>query len=258
MEVQKKKRNHSKRKRGGYLNLKKSLKNKDVIAMIYGMLDCVDWTMVRIAHNPKHIDRLNLDKFLRACIRRNYMPLILWTMSMKPTYEWNAKAFTSGIRYDRLEILKWLHEQKCPWDEKICDKAAKKGQLHILKWAVDDQKYECPKSWCRLAAEKGNADIIQWVHDKGHLDTVYLRQELCGWIATSGNLELLKWAAANGYPVASLVCLRATKAGHLHVLKWAIENGYQFNPMIHPRLQFFATQHGHIDVLQWLNDNNIN
>lgn len=255
MEVQKK-RKRSKKKQVDYLNLGQSLRQKDVIGLIHGMLDYVDWITVKIVHDPKHIDRIDLDKFLRACIRRNYMHIILWAMTMKPNYKWNEQAFVFGIKYNRLEILKWLNEQKCPWDEKTCDKAAYRGHLDIIRWALEDQKFKCSTLWCRIAAEQGKIHIVQWAHEKGYIDptnTYYL----CTWIATGGNLELLKWACATGYPLNRTVCRNAAQFGRLEILKWAIEQGCHWHHIITPRLHEFAAKFGHPHIVQWLQENNI-
>ena len=44
--------------------------------------------------------------------------------------------------------------------------------------------------------------------------------------AKHGQLEILKWARANGCPWGNeKTCAFAAKGGHLAVLKWARENG---------------------------------
>jgi hypothetical protein len=37
-----------------------------------------------------------------------------------------------------LEVLKWAKENGCPWNENVCNNAAKNGHLEILKWAIEN------------------------------------------------------------------------------------------------------------------------
>jgi hypothetical protein len=39
-------------------------------------------------------------------------------------------------------MLQWLHEHGCPWDEDICQVAAERGQVDILKYAI---RHDCPQ-----------------------------------------------------------------------------------------------------------------
>ena len=41
-----------------------------------------------------------------------------------------------------LEVLKWLRENGCPWNEWTCKNAAGNGHLEILKWARENG---CPE-----------------------------------------------------------------------------------------------------------------
>ena len=42
-----------------------------------------------------------------------------------------------------LEVLIWLRENNCPWDEKTCEEAARGGHLEVLKYARDNG---CPEA----------------------------------------------------------------------------------------------------------------
>ena len=35
-------------------------------------------------------------------------------------------------------MLKYLHENGCPWDERVCEEAAKKGHLDVLKYVTEN------------------------------------------------------------------------------------------------------------------------
>jgi hypothetical protein len=78
---------------------------------------------------------------------------------------------------------------------KICSLAAKKGHLHILQWA---RQNNCPwdEKTCLLAAESGRLDVVQWIIENG-----------CDWFP----LEIL---------------INAVQMGHWHIAKWLLENSY--------------------------------
>ena len=47
--------------------------------------------------------------------------------------------------------------------------------------------------------------------------------------ALSGNLELVQWLRAEGYPWDLRTCYAAAHFGHLEVLRWARENGCEWD-----------------------------
>ena len=59
-----------------------------------------------------------------------------------------------------LELLKWLWQMGCEWDELTCSGAALNGHLGVLKWLRENG---CPwdKYVCQLAVEDGARLILQ-------------------------------------------------------------------------------------------------
>jgi hypothetical protein len=37
-----------------------------------------------------------------------------------------------------LEVLKYAHENGCPWNQTMCSEAARNGQLEVLKYGHED------------------------------------------------------------------------------------------------------------------------
>ena len=94
-----------------------------------------------------------------------------------------------------LEVLKWLRENGCPWDEETCRYAAYGGHFEVLKWA---RANDCPwdKTTCTRAAEGGQLEVLKWARANG----CPWDEDTCAYAALNGHLELLKWARANGCP----------------------------------------------------------
>ena len=66
--------------------------------------------------------------------------------------------------------------------------------------------------WARSCASEG-----EWER--------YIRPRLCEEAAGRGDLEMLKWLRAKGYPWDARACAWAAKGGHLEVLKWLRAEG---------------------------------
>ena len=68
-----------------------------------------------------------------------------------------------------MHVLKYAHENRCPWDENTCFCAAKGGHLDVLKYAHENG---CPwGEWtCAGAAEGGHLDVLK-----------YARENECPW-----------------------------------------------------------------------------
>jgi hypothetical protein len=84
------------------------------------------------------------------------------------------------------EVLEWLHNTGCPWNEETCRFAAQGGHLEVLQFA---REHGC-----------------QW--DTG----------TCAYAAWSGHLAVLQWAREHGCPWNYLTPANAAFGGHLEVL----------------------------------------
>ena len=69
-----------------------------------------------------------------------------------------------------LEILKWAHENGCPWDDSTPNNAAITGKLESLEWLHEN---ECPfnEDACRHAFDEEHWDCLEYLVDN----------ELPGW-----------------------------------------------------------------------------
>ena len=65
-----------------------------------------------------------------------------------------------------LELLQFLHENGCPWDESTCSGAAHYGHVGCLKYAHENG---CP--WnsftCLCAATNGHLECLRYAHENG-------------------------------------------------------------------------------------------
>ena len=63
-------------------------------------------------------------------------------------------------------MLKYAHENGCPWNEGTCRIAAYGGHLDVLKYAHENG---CPwNEWtCLKAAKGGHLDVLKYARDNG-------------------------------------------------------------------------------------------
>ena len=91
----------------------------------------------------------------------------------------------------RLEVLKWLRSEGCPWDESACAGAAQGGHLETLQWLRSEG---CPwdKNACSFAAEGGHVEVLK-----------FLRSEGCPWDGRTWKYaaeSTREWLEENGCP----------------------------------------------------------
>ena len=134
--------------------------------------------------------------------------------------EWDTFIPACAAKYNRLNILKYVHRHGCPWDTVTMQKAAANGKLDCLAYAHENG---CP--WdittTRYAAANGKLDCLAYAHENG-----------CPWditttkhAAANGKLDCLAYAHENGCPWAITTTKHAAANGKLDCLVYAHENG---------------------------------
>ena len=87
-----------------------------------------------------------------------------------------------------MDVLKWLREEGCPWEEETCSEAAKGGHLNVLKYAHENG---CPwnEETCMYAAEEGHLHVLKYAvkhrcsWDKASLLDLAINKKVLEWIA---------------------------------------------------------------------------
>ncbi len=160
-------------------------------------------------------------------------------------YVLRASACQAAIHTRDLPLLKYLHEQNCPWDSETTVAAINSQNADVLQF-VCANGCPLPEHAMFVAAIIGNVDAMTYLHNS--MDVAYpselwlnlyslpaiqhLRTVGCAWnnscceeFAMQGKLECLKYAHENGCPWDEKVCSTAACYGHLHCLKSLHEQG---------------------------------
>jgi len=140
---------------------------------------------------------------------------------------WTGLACYFAAQYDHLEMLKYLHENGCQWDTHIYGIAGKKGHLEIVKYLYEN---DCPwdASTCKSAVTYGSLEIVKYLHTKFIEDSrpwSLWDCFRCKDAIVAGRLEILKYLHENGFPIDESSCNLAVANGHFEVFEWLRENG---------------------------------
>jgi hypothetical protein len=92
-----------------------------------------------------------------------------------------------------------------------------------------------------------NINIYKWARANG----CPLSASICSQAANNGSLEVLQAARAEGCEWNCCVCMLAAASGHLEILQWARANGCPWDGYTRTA----AAENGHLEVLQWAHDN---
>ena len=101
----------------------------------------------------------------------------------------NNYAFRWAAENGHLDVLQWLREQGCDWNEGTCGGAAAGGHLDVLRWAVENGAPWVPGN-CRVAAYHGQLEALQWLRANG-----------CPWnradcLESATSPEVIEWIEA--------------------------------------------------------------
>ena len=213
-------------------------------AVASGRLDVLDWMTTQ--GYP-----WDLECMWTAAAWTGRREVIQWSLarglgSWQPTPPGALRLTQAAALQGHLEMLQWLRERGCPWDERTCAAAACGGHLALLRWA---RANGCP--WddrtCVQAAQEGHLEVLRWAHANG----CPWDERTCLVAAAYGQLEALHWARSNGCPWDEDACRMAAAHGHLATLQWAMHSGC---PHTHQNLYHNAEAWGRGGVMAWLEE----
>ena len=122
---------------------------------------------------------------------------------------------------NKLELLKWVREvKKCEWDEETINVAAKKGNLEMVKYCVENQ---CPvdEHVCACAAGGGHLECLHYLHEEAGAPW---DEDTAAEAADYGRLHILEYLVERKYnKYTERACMYAAWKGHLDCLKFLHE-----------------------------------
>ncbi|MBA3551139.1 hypothetical protein H0W32_02950 [Patescibacteria group bacterium] len=160
--------------------------------------------------------------------------------------------FSSAAQFNQLHILKWAHENNYDLGSVICaNSAAQAGHVQILQW-LHTNNYPWNANQCgNTASLRGHLTVLQWIHTSGFNLCTSSTVELA---ARGGHIPVLEWlqhSKAVALPWNPLTCARAAEGGHLETLLWLRKNNCSWNGLVCDAAAFG----GYLHVLQWAHAN---
>jgi len=119
--------------------------------------------------------------------------------------EWEVSTSGSAAANNQIELMKWMHEEGCPFGCYTCSKAAKYGQIESLRFLREELNPPCP--WNQLtpivAAANGHLECLEYALSNGCFEVFSkpFLEEMFMAAAENGHVNcfdyLWEWAGFN-------------------------------------------------------------
>ncbi len=207
--------------------------------------DVLEWKKSKVIYSPRleyqagvRLGRgVSVNRFLGS------ITMLQWAIANGCRTILTSGLLNSTVTSGNLEVVKWLRERGCPWNESACTYAVWNNHIDILKWL---RQQGCPWStWvCEELAAKGNLEALKWCRrQRAPWD-----YRVCMAAALHGRLGVLKWLKSQKWEMGKNVATCASRNGHIKILKWLrkIEcPWWNYRPTdIHPNTDRWLTARG--------------
>lgn len=153
-----------------------------------------------------------------------------------------------------ISTLEFAWEHKSLWQSWLtnetyfCFQVAQTNKLELLKWAREEKKCKWDELTIDAAAYQGNLEMVKYcAANECPIDEV-----ACQLAAKNGHLEVLKYLREEVKgPWNSRTAYRAAENGHLHILEYLVERKYDKYSEL---ACWFAAKYGHLDCLKYLHE----
>ena len=155
-------------------------------------------------------------------------------------------------------IMTWVKNEGFIIFDKIYEGAALGGNIDILQWAFDNDKYLSINNRVDIinnAARRGHLDVLKWVHAKNCPDDNDKKcsdDKLYAYAIRNNHYNIIKWAHANNYIWHSPNYMDINKKTDERILKWLVRNGHFINEVYAIIAPINPTIKNNIDLLNWI------
>ncbi len=137
--------------------------------------------------------------------------------------KWNGETFGFAVQHDNFAMVKFLKEYGCEIPLYVLEYAAGHGNIIMLEWLIENGGYFYANV-CARAAKCGQLEILKILRNKYNCPWDYFTTT---GAAEYGHLEVLKWCIENGCEFKhSDAFMVATGSKNHHIIFWMRDNGY--------------------------------
>jgi len=202
-------------------------------------------------------------RLAKSIVLHNRKDVFAWALKKKDQFVLEA-IYREASKVGRLDIIQEVfpntdEEERKKYiigyrrnddDSILTNNAARGGHFETLKWLLLNDFWYDKEHICGYAASSGNIEMVNWLLAIPRFCS--LNESACSWAASKGQLEMLKILKEKGCPWDDRICSYACENGHLDVLKWSHENGCKINE----QCSDYAARSGHLECLKYLHENN--
>jgi len=176
-----------------------------------------------------------------AC-RNGHLQILQWArLPYQLDYRFDPVQLTSDCYYSaakggHLDVIKFLREERCDFDNTSAFEAARLGHPRCLEllYAICteiDGRWR-PSGVCASAVSSGRIDVLKvaWnlqpvVYNAEYYNDPFMNfnVEPMQWAADGGRIDMMEWLLNNGCPWGSHTCQTIMDVGNPAVSKWAAE-----------------------------------
>jgi hypothetical protein len=127
----------------------------------------------------------------------------------------------AAAKVGHLEMVQYLHSQRCPWDTSVCAAAAAGDHREVLMW-LKDNGYAWTDSVSNAAAYAGNANLLRWLIDAG---CAWKDEAIIKGALHSNNIEILHYAQELGVVFNARTMREAARHSSLQAVQFLHESG---------------------------------
>jgi hypothetical protein len=200
----------------------------DRLSVLMGPNKCKVWFCVGAAKNG-HLQALQdahargiefMSRVCSAAVKGGHPEILWWLRTMMtPPCPWDERVCTYAAKRGDLDTLKWARSctPPCSWSSSICDVAAKNGQLHVLKWVFTFPIVRIPAHIILCAIKGQRYEVIEYLVTSGigEVTRQHLRKAVKMRL-----VKLVRFLVELGGVCEPELCNISAKRGDLRMLKW--------------------------------------
>lgn len=159
--------------------------------------------------------------FCSEAAKHGYVELVKWGIENAVATDINSVMF-HATKSRNLELVKYLISKGVDVGNIIFKSEVESGSLDIVKYFVNDLKFNFEKSLLPIAADSRNLEMVKYFIEEHNL---ICKPDLVIFAIVSGSLEIVKYLCeTHGCAISILALITAVKKCPL-IFKWAVENG---------------------------------